>query len=543
MRWLTFLRIVIGVAVALGLAVVPLSQSSVGAQPIAGATYTGTVSVGGSVEFTVSADGTEVTHYSWEISAGSCGWLGTSSSIPIDNDAFVYAFPFEDHFAHSFSGSFPSPGAAEGTITVDEASPPCDFVTWTATTDATLVPSPTPSPTPVPTPTPDQMHNCPEVGKWSIATWSGQDGMPIDDALAFCPQQVNVAYRINPATQAWSRYFSGRPEISNLTALDDCQGVIALGAGVSAASTAGDESPGATANGMLGCPLQGKWAISVWDGDDGTDAEQALGTCGEGAVAVAYSIDPDTQMWSRWFAGRPEISNLTALNNMQGVMALGGTRTPAEGRIAFHSNRDFSLEIYVMNADGTNVTRLTDNPARFDDPTWSPDGSKIAFVSGVYCDIYVMDADGTNQTCLTNNASPIHAPRWSPDGSRIAYILNGLSRDIYVIDTDGSNERNLTNNPADDFDPAWSPDGSKIAFVSERDGDGDIYVMNADGSGVVRLTDAGGSRPTWSPDGSKIAFESDRDGNPEIYVMDADGSNETNLTNNAVTDRSPAWSP
>jgi hypothetical protein len=189
------------------------------------------------------------------------------------------------------------------------------------------------------------MHNCPEAGNWSIATWGGQNAIPIGEALAFCSQQVDVAYHINPETQAWARYFRGRPEISNLTALDDCQGVITLGSGVSVASSASDErlEAAANANRMLGCPLPGKWAIAVWDGDDGTDAEEALATCGEDAVAVAYSIDPHTQAWSRWFDGRPEISNMLALGYKQGVLALGGgagapvnptaspTRTPTPG--------------------------------------------------------------------------------------------------------------------------------------------------------------------------------------------------------------------
>jgi branched-chain amino acid transport system substrate-binding protein len=93
----------------------------------------------------------------------------------------------------------------------------------------------------------------------------------------------------------------------------------------------GASGPSAQQEAMQNCPQPGKWAIAVWDGDDGTDASEAFATCGEGAVTVAYSIDPDTQLWSRWFAGRPEISNLTALNNMQGVMALGGTEAPAPG--------------------------------------------------------------------------------------------------------------------------------------------------------------------------------------------------------------------
>ena len=95
-------------------------------------------------------------------------------------------------------------------------------------------------------------------------------------------------------------------------------GLIAL---VWATGTGSSEAQQGT---MHDCPQEGKWSIAVWDGDDGTDAEQALATCGEGVVAAAYGIDPETQVWSRYFAGRPEISNLTTLNSMQGVVALGG---------------------------------------------------------------------------------------------------------------------------------------------------------------------------------------------------------------------------
>ena len=94
-------------------------------------------------------------------------------------------------------------------------------------------------------------------------------------------------------------------------------------------------------------------------------------------------------------------------------------------------------------------------------------------------------------------------------------------------------------------EPAWSPDGRRITFATERDGDSEIYVMNADGSGVTRLTDNGirDGEPTWSPDGRRIAFASERDGGPEIYVMNADGSDVVRLTDNSALDRSPAWSP
>lgn len=105
---------------------------------------------------------------------------------------------------------------------------------------------------------------------------------------------------------------------------------------------------------------------------------------------------------------------------------------------------------------------------------------------------------------------------------------------------------NLTNNVADDDMPAWSPEGKKIAFTSNRDGAGDIYVMNSDGGGVTRLTFTAAKEgsSTWSPDGEKIAFDSERDGNSEIYIMNSDGSNQTRLTFNPATDAGPvSFSP
>ena len=198
----------------------------------------------------------------------------------------------------------------------------------TATPTATATATPTAIPTAIPTATPmppalAQMYFCPEAGKWSVATWSGPNGTPSETALASCPTEVDAAYRIDPDSQAWTRYFRGRPEISNLATIDDGQGVIALGAGMSAASTTGDEPLRAMANGMLGCPQAGKWAISVWTGADGTPTDQALASCATPSVAAAYWIDPQTQAWSRYFDGRPEISNLLSLDHMQGILTLG----------------------------------------------------------------------------------------------------------------------------------------------------------------------------------------------------------------------------
>ena len=147
-------------------------------------------------------------------------------------------------------------------------------------------------------------------------------------------------------------------------------------------------------------------------------------------------------------------------------------------------------------------------------------------------------------TRLTSHDAFDSAPDWSPDGRRIAFSsLRDGNTEIYVMNALGSGVTRLTYK--DDFDsfPAWSPDGRRIAFHSYRDGNWDIYVMNADGSGVTRLTysRAADGYPAWSPDGRRIAFGAGRDGKWEIYVMDASGV--IRLTYNDAHDGGPAWSP
>jgi Tol biopolymer transport system component len=217
-------------------------------------------------------------------------------------------------------------------------------------------------------------------------------------------------------------------------------------------------------------------------------------------------------------------------------------------KIAFDSNRDGNYKIYVMNADGSALTRLTDNLTDDGFPTWSADGQKIAFMSARdgNDEIYVMNADGSAQTRLTTNQLKDGVPTWSKDGQKIAFVsLRDGNAEIYAMNADGSAQTRLTNNPAVDSYPTWSADGQKIAFYSNRDGNGEIYVMNADGGNPTRITnnEAEDGYPTWLPDGQKIAFTSVRGGNWEIYVMDADGNNQTPLTFNTANDGYPDWSP
>ena len=247
----------------------------------------------------------------------------------------------------------------------------------------------------------------------------------------------------------------------------------------------------------------------------------------------------------------------------------------AQAQIAFMSKRDGRLnpEIYVMDTDGKNQQRLTNNRHDDWDPSWSPDGKRIIFFSnrdghvmgGIPTfEIYVMDADGKNQLRITNDPNDDRSPSWSPDGERIAFVSNrdghvigGIPTfEIYVMDTDGKNQQRLTNNPHGDWNPSWSPDGERIAFSSRRDGHfiGDfgiteeIYVMDADGGNQQRLTEGRQNDllPSWSPDGERIAFASDEKGNFEnfeIYVMDADGGNQQRLTNNPAYDWNPSMVP
>ena len=249
----------------------------------------------------------------------------------------------------------------------------------------------------------------------------------------------------------------------------------------------------------------------------------------------------------------------------------------AQAQIAFVSDRDRNDEIYVMDADGKNQRNLTNHPDTDYAPSWSPDGTRIAFMSnrdgnvpkgGVLTtfEIYVIDTDGRNPRNLTNDPNSDASPAWSPDGKRIAFTSNRdgnvhaihgwPTAEIYVMDADGGNPQHLTNDLNDDRHPSWSPDGKRIVFSSERDGHfidefeeitSEIYVMDADGGNQQRLTENRKNDwdPSWSPDGTRIAFSSDRKGdfvNFEIYVMDADGDNLQRLTENRVYDWDPSWS-
>jgi Tol biopolymer transport system component len=228
--------------------------------------------------------------------------------------------------------------------------------------------------------------------------------------------------------------------------------------------------------------------------------------------------------------------------------------SPDGNRIAFITSGDENggppYHIALMGNNGDKIQQLTEGEVRQYSPTWSPDGKEIAFIfardykGGSPMAIFAISVDGSAQRQITPYAF-FNDLSWSPDGSRIAY---STFQSISVINADGSSNQQLTDQYTDSF-PVWSPNGQYIAFQSER-GDSndhfDIYVMRSDGTDIRRLTSspAHDRSPSWSPDGKRIVFESNRDSDDwiyHIYSMNADGTEQKRLVE--MESQSPVWRP
>lgn len=184
--------------------------------------------------------------------------------------------------------------------------------------------------------------------------------------------------------------------------------------------------------------------------------------------------------------------------------------------------------------------QLTGTPGAF--------SSHIAYIikQGSRYQLLVADSDGQNPQVVVNSAAPLISPAWSPDGTRIAYVSFENKKPVIFVQSLASGSRRvLANFKGSNSAPAWSPDGSRLAIVLTRDNGSQIYLIKANGSGVTRLTQGGDidTEPTWSPDGKSLLFTSDRGGSPQIYRMSANGGAIKRVTYNGNYNVSPAWSP
>jgi TolB protein len=245
---------------------------------------------------------------------------------------------------------------------------------------------------------------------------------------------------------------------------------------------------------------------------------------------------------------RPDGSDLELLTDTVAGYPFGAW-SPDGSRVAFLSGSFGEGALLVIEADGSGESHVTDIEARA--PEWSPDGEKLVF-EAVKGGIFSVGADGSG---LTEIASDGHGPKWSPDGTRIVFFAEvDRNVDVYVMDADGSNRSRITSDPAEDVSPAWAPTGDRIAFVSERHHNADLYVIDPDGRHEVRLTEdpVPDEAFAWDPSGDLIAYVSYRHGakpeeigigDAEVFVVDVRTGETANLSRNPAWDGDPDWSP
>jgi WD40-like Beta Propeller Repeat len=266
------------------------------------------------------------------------------------------------------------------------------------------------------------------------------------------------------------------------------------------------------------------------------------------------------------YVTNPDGTGLTKLPSVPGDT--DAAWSPDGSKIAFVRFREGGAGIWVMNADGTGARRITDGGPDIDGtdlgPAWSPDGSRIAFAregrpakaATGNTDIYVVNADGTDVVRLTDDPMMEYAPTWSPDGSRIAFEAYDLASGgnppsplrLYVMNADGTGMEAL--GPKNVEGPSWSPDGTEIAFVDTETGW--IMAIHPDGTALRQIIDVSGLvggvhlvyGATWSPDGTQIAFMAGAEStDTHIYVVSRDGSDVRQVTDGPAPDAEPAWQP
>ncbi|MBN1311317.1 MAG: serine/threonine-protein kinase [Anaerolineae bacterium] len=229
------------------------------------------------------------------------------------------------------------------------------------------------------------------------------------------------------------------------------------------------------------------------------------------------------------------------------------------GRLAFASNRYGDYDVFLIDSDRSNLRQITTSPASDYSPAWSPDGRQLALVSSrdgdaeiwivnVGC-VALPEGCERNLVQLTFNMATDIDPAWSPNGQQIAYASNKDGDfEIYVMNADGSNIRAITDNSSDDFSPQWSPDGTKIVYHGQTGSSSHLYSVQVAGSTPEQLTSAGPLNlwPDWAPDGSEIAYTATNAsvaGARALFILDLGTGQSTQLLDGEGNDEAPAWAP
>ncbi len=255
----------------------------------------------------------------------------------------------------------------------------------------------------------------------------------------------------------------------------------------------------------------------------------------------------------RWIFGKRYQSNRSLLRYAAHKMAdemlkTWGERPIFTSKIVLCSNRDGNEELYMMDYDGHNQTRLTFNKVTDYMPAWSSDGRKIAYTSyqGTRAILYILEVyEGKRHEVYSKGTT--FAPNFSPDGKKLVFCSQEESgnSEIYVANSDGKNVRRLTFNKSIDTAPCWSPTSRQIAFTSDRGGTPQIYIMDAEGSNVTRVSFGGTyhDAPAWSSQGDNIAYVSRVDQIFDLYLLNLRNKQIIKLTEGNARNESPCWSP
>ena len=276
-----------------------------------------------------------------------------------------------------------------------------------------------------------------------------------------------------------------------------------------------------------------------------------------GAVTFAwklYDVKRGQPIQGKKYDGKRTELRFIAHKAADDILRIYGEKPVFTTKIAFVSDRDGNPEIYMMDYDGMNQTRLTYNAVQDISPAWSPDQKRIAYTSyqSLVAGLYILDVYEGKRTAVSTRGGNF-SPAWASDGKRLAFAssMDGNS-EIYVAEVEANPTRvgkikRLTFNPSIDVAPSWSPTGRQLVFISDRGGTPQVYTMDAEGGNVTRISTFAGSNyydsPAWSPAGERIVFVARVDNIFDLYVLNLRSQQMMKLTESNARNESPSWSP